>query len=159
MELDKTKTVAFSGHRSFDNLPDQFRLIATIQELYDSGCTNFITGLAVGFDLSAALAVSEVMKNAPDIRMIGAVPFPGQELRYKDWQKLWYSEMYEKCTDIVTISEYYHNGAYFQRNDFMVDNSSILVCYYNGNPSGTAYTVNRAKQRGLRIINLFDECK
>ena len=42
----------------------------------------------------------------------------------------------------------------FKRNWYPVDISSICVCYLNCYKGGTAYTVNYAKQKGLRIINL-----
>ena len=38
------------------------------------------------------------------------------------------------------------------RNNFLVDNSSLLLAYYDGRKKGgTYYTVNRAKKKGIDI--------
>ena len=38
----------------------------------------------------------------------------------------------------------------------MVGASSLLVCYFDGQPGGTAQTVRLAEHDGLEIINLAD---
>ncbi len=45
-------------------------------------------------------------------------------------------------------------GCFSVRNRFMVDSSSLLICYFDGQASGTAQTVHYAQGSGLRIINL-----
>ena len=47
----------------------------------------------------------------------------------------------------------------YKRNQFIVDNSSVIVALWNGSPrSGTANTVNYAKKQGrkVRVINPKD---
>ena len=42
-----------------------------------------------------------------------------------------------------------------RRNDYLVDNSALLVAWYDGSPrGGTAYTVKRARRMRMPIINL-----
>lgn len=36
----------------------------------------------------------------------------------------------------------------------MVDSSSLLICYFDGQAGGTAQTVHYAQSSGLHIINL-----
>ena len=38
----------------------------------------------------------------------------------------------------------------------MVDASSLLICYFSGQPGGTAQTVRMAEQADLRIVNLAE---
>jgi len=38
----------------------------------------------------------------------------------------------------------------------MVDNSSKLICYYNGSGGGTGYTVDYAEKHSVPIINLCE---
>ena len=38
----------------------------------------------------------------------------------------------------------------------MVDAASLLICFFDGQPGGTAQTVRMARQRGLRIVNLAE---
>ena len=42
-----------------------------------------------------------------------------------------------------------------KRNDFLVENSSLLIAYYeNTGTGGTFYTINKAKKAGEEIIYL-----
>jgi hypothetical protein len=44
------------------------------------------------------------------------------------------------------------------RNDYLVENSSVLVAWFDGQPrGGTAYTVRRARRKGVRIENLYPQ--
>lgn len=45
----------------------------------------------------------------------------------------------------------------FKRNRHLVDNSSVCVAYLTANSGGTAYTVNYAESKGLKIINLAEQ--
>ena len=48
----------------------------------------------------------------------------------------------------------YFSGCFSVRNRFMVDSSSLLICYFDGQAGGTAQTVHYAQGSGLHIINL-----
>lgn len=55
------------------------------------------------------------------------------------------------------VSQGYHtffSGCFSVRNRFMVDSSSLLICYFDGQAGGTAQTVHYAQSSGLHIINL-----
>ncbi|MBQ9118266.1 MAG: hypothetical protein IJY11_03585 [Clostridia bacterium] len=39
-----------------------------------------------------------------------------------------------------------------ERNDYMLNNSSLVIALYNGKGGGTGYTVKNAKQKGLETI-------
>jgi hypothetical protein len=43
------------------------------------------------------------------------------------------------------------------RNKFMVENSSCLVCYWDGQTGGTAQTIDMAEKCGLSIVNLAEK--
>ena len=53
---DRLTTVAFTGHRTYNN-EAAAALRATVGELYACGFRTFLCGMAVGFDLAAAEAV------------------------------------------------------------------------------------------------------
>ena len=44
-----------------------------------------------------------------------------------------------------------------KRNRHLVDNSSICVCYLTENKGGTFYTVEYAKSKNLKVINIADK--
>ena len=39
-----------------------------------------------------------------------------------------------------------------ERNQFMIDNSSLVISLFNGKPGGTKKTLDYAKQQGLDIV-------
>ena len=81
MIADSRTSVAFTGHRTYrDAAADALR--RTVGELYARGFRNFLSGMAVGFDLAAAEAVLELRERAPGVRLVAAVPFRGQEMRF-----------------------------------------------------------------------------
>lgn len=43
-----------------------------------------------------------------------------------------------------------------ERNRYMADNSSRLICYYDGSSGWTGYTVEYAKSKSMHVINICD---
>ena len=39
-----------------------------------------------------------------------------------------------------------------ERNDYMLNNSSLLIALYNGSNGGTKYTITKANKLGIRTI-------
>lgn len=168
MKIHRTKTVAFSGHRSgkmstgllpFDegwqpeNLPE--RLDDAIQALCEEGFDTFLCGMAEGFDLQAAESVIRVRKRlAEPVRLIAVIPHRGQSERFPYAVREIYESVLACADDAITLAEAYSSGCFHVRNDFLVDHASALLCFYNGSKGGTQYTVKRALKSGLRIVNL-----
>ena len=163
----KEKSVSFTGYRTskilktspISNLLEHIKgdLYLTIAQLNKEGYNTFLTGMSEGFDLLAAKAVLEFKQNRPDIHLIAVVPFEGQELGYSDEDKATYKLIYDSADSVVYTSQHYFKGAFFKRNDYLLDNCATVVCYYNGQRGGTMYTHNRALKRALPIINIFDK--
>ena len=165
---DKSVTVAFTGYR-----PEKIRISSSGREvegairsslrhmvelLYDKGVRIFLSGMAEGFDIWAAEEVLLLRSEGrcPKARLIAVIPYKGQERGYDADYISRYNAIMLQCGDSVTLSERYHVNCFFYRNDFLVNNSSIVVCYYDGQKGGTAYTVRAARRAGIPVINLFD---
>lgn len=73
----------------------------------------------------------------------------------KDDQQV-YQAILDQADKILYISEYYYRGCIHKRNKFLVDSSYYCVCYQTKEEGGTAFTVNYARKKGLKIINLAD---
>lgn len=132
------------------------RITETIISLVNEGCDTFISGMAMGFDMIAAqcvLTVKEIMNNRI-IDLVCALPFTEQAKNYPVPWKEKYERILEKCDRAILLSDNYHRSCYMQRNRFMVDNSDIVMTYYNGLPGGTKNTLEYAEKKGRRIINL-----
>lgn len=166
MKNQKENSVSFTGYRTskilktspLPNLLEHVQndVYLTISKLYQKGYNTFISGMSEGFDLLAAQAVLEFKQNRLDIHLIAVIPFNGQELRYSDEDKATYKYVCDNADSVVFTSHYYSKDAFFKRNDYLLDNCGMVVCYYDGESGGTMYTYNRAKKRGLPIINIFD---
>lgn len=151
---DRAATVAFTGHRTYDGSCDE-ALRSVVRYLHGRGFRTFITGMAVGFDLSAGECAVSLRGELEGLRLVCAVPFAGQERRFPDEERLRYMRLLSAADDVVVLAERYSPAAYRMRNDFLVDNASLVVTYYDGTRGGTSYTVHRAVQQRLPVVNLW----
>lgn len=159
MKLNEN-AVCFTGHRS-EKLPKNQGIYQSslntleneIKIAIDKGYSTFFTGMSYGFDLIAAANVLEFKKNT-NVKIIAIVPFYGQE---KNWNLInvkEYHRVLSMCDDIVVCHDSYRSGAYYDRNRYMVDSSSLVIAYSNGT-GGSQYTVNYATQKGILVKNLY----
>lgn len=164
--INKNKTLCFSGHRT-EKLPkneDKFNnlLYALYTEIDKSileGFNTFIFGACYGFDIICAEQVllrKQLIRytDPENIKLIAVVPFEKQAAKWKEQDRDKYYNILSKCDDVITLSKYYKAGCYHERNRYMVDNSSKLICYYDGSGGGTRYTVEYAMEQKIHIINL-----
>lgn len=161
---EKDKSVSFTGHRSFkmdggglflqswDDIA--VRLDDVLRGLVAEGYTDFLCGMAEGFDLVAGEAVVELRKEFPHLHLTAVLPFPEQSRGFDASVKARYDALLAAADEITTLRPHYTVECFHARNDFLVDHCSVLVCYYNGSLGGTRYTVRRALQKQLRIINM-----
>lgn len=160
MKIEKKTAVAFTGHRQERITTDRNNLFAklyhTVSELYAQGYTTYLTGMAQGFDLLAAEAVWQFRNdNHADIRLIAVIPFSRQAGRFSPEDKHRYYRI-GQVAECVVLSENYYTGCFHKRNDYLIENASVIVAYYDGIPQGgTYYTANKAYQMNKEIINLF----
>lgn len=169
MKIDRNRTAAFSGHRSFkmkngsaslfastESAADklEIRLETAVRSLCKAGYDTFLCGMAEGFDLMAAEAVIKLMDDFPGIRLIAVIPFPGQADYLNDKTRSIYHTVLSAAQAQITICNDYSYDCFHRRNDFLAENSTALVCYYNGSKGGTAYTVKRALKQGSEVINV-----
>lgn len=159
-KYDKAVSVCFSGHRS---VPFAQRrelkqcLKSEIAKAYADGYRYFYCGMAMGFDLLAAEAALSLQSELKDLQVIAVVPFRGQSDRWGKEEQAKYDAILRIVDDVVVLSERYYNGCLLRRNDYMVNRSSLLIAYFDGNPKGgTFYTVREAKQQSLDIVNLHN---
>lgn len=155
---DREKTVCFTGHRSFEGAPAAvLALDEAIAAAYAGGFRIFISGMAEGFDLAAAEAVVRLRERHPDVRLVAAVPFAAQAGKFGARDRERYAALLAAAAWTVILEPCYSHGCYFRRDDWMVDRSRRVVCWYDGSPGGTRYTVRRALSAGIEVVNLYRE--
>lgn len=153
--LAKDVTVAFSGHRTYCGEADEL-LLGSVEALYDEGFRRFLCGMAWGFDLAAGEAVVELKRTHPDVELVAVVPFADFERLFSDVDACRFSRVKESADEVVVVSAANNIVAFRQRNDFLVDNASYMVVWFDQKPKGgTAYTVKRARKAGVVVENLY----
>ena len=125
-----------------------------LEELYCRGFCRFYSGGARGFDLLAAERISAMQARHADIRLLLALPHPGQSSRWTDKDITRYEYTIYRADETHVLSQHYYHGCMMVRNRYMVDRSSLCLCYLNKASGGTKSTVEYAAKKGLQVVNL-----
>lgn len=164
----KDKTVAFTGYRpdkiavssKNPDIENEIRsgLRHATREFYARGFRCFLSGMAEGFDLWAAEEVLSLKNSGelPDIELLAIIPFRDQNRFYPGDAAALYDKILQNAGEVVILSEHYYPECFHRRNDWLVDHSSVVICYFDGQAGGTKYTVSRARRQGLPVFNLLD---
>ena len=154
----ESRSCCFTGHRTVPL--DKSRELAQrikddIEYLYSNmDVKTYYAGGALGFDSLAAEAVIEQRRVHQNIRLVIVVSYRDQAARWSAADKARYERINRDADEVICLAEHYFNGCMHQRNRYMVDHSAYCICYLTEQTGGTAYTVQYARERGLRIFNL-----
>lgn len=154
----RRKTACFTGHRQMDEpiAVIESRLTEAVEVLIRRGYLYFGAGGARGFDTLASEVVLKLKASYPQIRLILVLPFDEQYRQEKNWTRAeieQYHRLKERASKVVVLAAEYSSGVYYRRNRHLVDNSSVCLAYMNRANTGTSYTVNYAKSKGLEVVN------
>ena len=112
--------------------------------------------MALGFDIEAAEVALALRQELAGVRVVAVVPFDGMQRGFsEEWQSR-FECILASADETITLAPKYSIEVYAMRNNFLVDNSSACIAYFDGSKGGTAYTVRRAVKGLLRIINLYN---
>ncbi len=155
----RKKTVCFTGHREMEEPISEVerKLTGTVENLIRKGYLYFGAGGARGFDALASEVVLKLKTRYPQIHLILVLPYDEQYSHERGWT--WaeieqYHRLKRQASKVVVLAASYTSGVYYRRNRHLVDNSSICVAYMTRANSGTSYTVNYAKAKGLKVVNI-----
>lgn len=157
---------AFTGHRPH-KLPWRYNeedsrcvslkaaLTEQIARLAEDGITDFYSGGADGVDCWAALAVLELRKKNPALRLHLLLPHDGQADKWSDSAQERYHLILKQADSVEYVSHEYYDGCMLDRNHRLAEATGTLLAVYNGEwRGGTAATVRYARKMGRRIITL-----
>lgn len=159
MKMDDIRkhTCCFSGHRRIPNR-DLFivkqKLMEAIISAIKDGYIYFSAGGALGFDTLAAQTVLEMKKHYAQIRLILVLPCLSQARYWREQDISEYERIKKSADKVVYTSLKYSYDCMHKRNRYLVENSSLCICYLKEQSGGTAYTVKYAESQGLNIINV-----
>lgn len=159
-----SSTACFTGHRS-QKLPWRFnenderclimkaRLRDEIEKAINRGYKTFLCGMALGYDMMCAETVLELKRKYPYIKLIGAIPCKDQDSRWFEKDRNRYQRLVKKLDGVRCIYDNYIGPeCMLERNQYMVNKSSLLIALFNGLPGGTKSTIDFAKKQGLEIV-------
>ena len=163
-------SVCFIGHRKINNTPElRERLQIILQELIDTGTTNFIFGDHSAFDDLCYDLVTELKEKYPEIKRIN---FRKDYEDTNDYTMLFLIAGYEEsiCPKGVGNAG---RASYVERNQAMIRESDVCIFYYDEKyqpsrrkasrrdlfdyqpKSGTAVAYAYAESKKKKIINCF----
>lgn len=157
--VDRKRTACFTGHRDIpvndrgklDKLLDN-----VIEALFNKGVVFFGCGGAYGFDMMAEYAVLRAKERHNEIKLILVLPCKEQDKYWNDKSKAMYKDILSKANKIVYTSEAYTREFMHKRNRHLVDYSGYCIAYCTKQNGGTVYTMNYAKDSGVKVVNLAD---
>jgi len=164
----KETTCCFTGHRlsrlpwrSNESDPRCIKLkntlFDTVEAVYHAGIRHYICGMATGSDLFFCEAVLALREQNPDITLEAAIPCPEQADRWPEALQQRHANLLSRCDLQTLVSKHYTPDCMRRRNQYMVDQSSVLIAVYNGSGnqrSGTFSTMLYAIRQGLELIEL-----
>ena len=71
-------------------------------------------------------------------------------------EKMRFNKILKKADLVKEINNHYFTGWYQVRNEWMDDRSNLVIAVFNGQKSGTKNTVDYAKRKGIKIVNVLD---
>ena len=151
--LNPNRCCSVSGHRVVDKLLDISNLKEGFLKIIDNGYNTFLIGMALGFDTLCFKILSEI-KKGKDIKIIACIPCINQDLHFTLKQKKEYEEMLLSADEMVFVSQEYDDNCMQKRNEYLVDNSSLLVAYIRRNYGGTFNTIRYAEKKNITIIKV-----
>lgn len=152
LKNEKSKTLAVTGHRS---LPSDLNIERLEKGFYyfidEKGYDTFLVGMAVGFDSLCFKILEKIRKNRK-IKIIACIPCLNQDANFSDEQKKEYKKMVKSADQKIILQEEYDKYCMQKRNEFMVDNASIVFACFRKDYGGTAYTVRYANKKNVPVI-------
>ena len=116
-----------------------------LKELNPDKC---ISGAALGYDQYFMNVCFRL-----GIPVIAAVPFIGQEKMWPEKSQRMYHKLLEKAESVVIISEGGYSAQKMRiRNEWMSNNSDIVLACFDGSRGGTGNAVAYAQSKNKKII-------
>lgn len=150
-----SKICSFAGHSQLSAKESIYeKLLTTVEALITSeGITEFWTGNYGDFDRLSAGAVRALKDKHPEIRLVLVVPYLTADINES---RDYYSESYDEIVIADMPASTPKRLGIIKANQYMVNNSEVLVCFIEHSFGGAAKTMEYAKKKGVRVVNLAD---
>lgn len=154
------RSACFTGHRALPDTgsPEYRELVRNarlaLDSLTDAGITDFYAGGAAGFDMLAEELVLQKKERDDSIRLHVLLPYEGFGSGFAGEEKQRQKRILSLADEVVALCPRYFKGCFLLRDRELVARSDLCIAYLRKTPSGTAYTVSFARQKGIEVIHL-----
>lgn len=153
MEINNTCSV--TGHRVIPDDIDKLKLKNLLIGVINDGFNIFLIGMALGFDLLCFSILSDLKTQGYNVKICAVVPCCDQDKYFSEKERELYNQCLSKADYLAIEEREYFKNCMLIRDDFLIDNSSLVIAYFDGRKKGgTAYTVKKAEKKQMKIINL-----
>lgn len=141
-------TISFCGHsKIYYNKDVEEMLYDIIEKLINKeGVTDFLMGGYGNFDKLAAKIVKELKGIYPYINSMLVIPYLDRKYNL---------ELYD-CTIYPSLENIPYKFAILKRNQWIIENSDIVVAYVTHNCGGAAKSLVYAQKKKKQIINIAE---
>ena len=146
--MDKNKTCCFFGHREVThNIREKLK--ATIEKLItEDNVTEYYVGHQGQFDNMVYSVLKELKAYYPQIRYTVVLAYmPDEHIKELYGEDTLFPDGMESVPKKFAISK---------RNDWMISHSDVAVCYVHKITGGAAKCREKAKKKGLRIVDVLN---
>jgi uncharacterized phage-like protein YoqJ len=155
-------SACFTGHRYLQKYSASWietELYSAILCSYLHGTKRFISGGAIGIDQLAAKLVLKLKQQYSDVVLTFAKPFEKQASVWPQHAVEAYDRLLEQADEIVNVCENPENKwqavkSMQIRNEWMVNNSNLVIAVWDGNKGGTANCFAYAQKSDITILRL-----
>lgn len=145
---NKEKVVAFAGHRyEWHCIGVEDKLPSVLEDLIAKGYTIFYDGGYGAFDKKCTNAVFELKRKYPQIKIYKILTYYHHDKEKYDLPSCYDGSIFPE------IEELHYKQKITKRNEWIVDNSDILVCHIEETYKSGAYrTVKYAQKINKPLI-------
>jgi len=154
--INPSRACAISGHRVLDKNLKKEQVKELINKIIEKEFDTFLVGMALGFDTLCFNILEDIRKIKP-INIIACIPCVEQPEKFNEKQREEYFRMLDSADQKIYVSKNYSSKCMQKRNEFMVDNSSILLAYCIREYGGTANTIKYAIKKDKPIIKVGEK--
>ena len=123
-----------------------------IQLIKRYNVTNFISGMALGWDSWCAEEILKLKHRYSNISLECAIPCSEQDKYWSESDKRRYAEILSKADKVIRLQEKYTSDCMIKRNRYMVNKSLYILALWDRQNEGTANTIKYALEKERRII-------
>lgn len=146
--------ISFAGHSGI-SVDDKLKIVLKEQicaAIENEDFTTFYLGGYGEFDGLCAVVCAELKKNHDNIETVYVSPYLHEHSKIKDIQS---SGLYDSLL-YPPIENTPLRFAIVKRNEWMIENSDLVITYVNKSFGGAYKSLQVAKRKHKRIINIYD---